>query len=206
MRSACWGVICAGLCTLVFSGVARAAIITFDFDARVTAVGQVNSFGGTSINDVFSGSFTFDSTAAGPGGVYSFSGGAPIGLTTQVGNRNVAITDFSITIRNAGGDDRYRVDGSVGSGLSEVDFFFVLYDSNGSVFSDASLPLTPPSLAEFEVNRGEIKESQPTTLNPLTVFTITSLTVHSVPEPSSGLLLSIGVAVAALPFGRRRRP
>ena len=206
MRLVCWGVICAGLCTLVFSGVAHATMITFDFEARVTAVGQVNSFGGTSVNDVFSGSFTFDSTAAGPGGVYSFSGGAPIGLTTQVGNRNVAMTAFSITIRNSSGDDRYRVDGSVGSGESEVDFFFVLFDENGSVFSDQSLPLTPPSLAGFEINRGEIKESQPTTLNPLTVFTITSLTLHTVPEPSSGLLLGMALAVAIVPFKERRRP
>ena len=204
MRLVSGGVICAGLCTLVFSGVAHATIITFDFEARVTAVGQVNSFGGTSVNDVFSGSFTFDSTAAGPGGLYSFSGGPPIGLTTQVGNRNVVTTALSIEVRNSSGDDRYRVDASVGSGQSEVDFFFVLFDSDGSVFSDESLPLTPPSLAGFEINRGEIKESQPTTLNPLTVFTITSLTLHTVPEPSSGLLLGAAVLVASVPFGRRR--
>ena len=97
----------------------------------------------------------------------------------------------------------YRVDGTVGSGPSKVDFFFVLFDDDGFVFSDQSLPLTPPSLAQFEINRGEIKESQGTTLNPFSAFTITSLTLHTVPEPSTALLVMTGLLGIAVRQRRR---
>ena len=56
MRSEVRGVICAGICSLVFPSGSQATIITFFFDAEVTQIGQVNSFGGLSIGDTFSGS------------------------------------------------------------------------------------------------------------------------------------------------------
>ncbi len=206
MRSEVRGVICAGICTLLFPSGSQATIITFLFDAEVTAIGQVNSFGGVLIGDTFSGSYTFDSTVTGTGAPgtkkYDFTGGS-LGLTAQVGTESVVLTDYFIQIQNnisGPPTDVYQVEGATGPAQSDTFFRFVLFDTSGSVFSDESLPLTPPPLASFNGENNEVRKQFPTTTNPLTIFTITSLTL--IPEPSTALLLASGLA--ALAVGRRR--
>ena len=179
-----------------------AVLIPVHFEARVISVGQVNAFGGVSIDDTFSGTYVFDSNVAdSPLGFYDFTGPS-VGLTSQIGSTLVVLPDFRIRISNdAGGPpaDVYTVSGNTGSGQNDVFFDFTVRDASASVFGDHELPPSL-SIANFDFSIGTVRLNQPTTLNPLAQFEITSISY--VPEPTSFLLL--GSSLLALAATARR--
>ena len=199
--------LCAVLLGVFAPRIALATLITVSFEARVTGVGQVNAFGGVSIDDVFSGTYTFDTTVAdSPLGFYDFTGPS-VGLTSQIGSASVVLPDFRIRISNdVGGPpaDTYTVSGNTGSGQNDTFFDFTLSDASASVFGDHELP---PSLSigSFSFTTGTVRLNQPTTLNPLALFEITSISYVSTAEPATLLLLGPGL-LALFWWGCRPKP
>jgi len=193
------------LAMLFMASGAQAALITFNFTTVITQLGQVNSYGGTSIGDTFSGSFTFDDTVAGSGGVYAFSGPG-VGISATVGSSSFDISQFTITVSNQIGsgstNDVYLVEGAEGSAQSDTYFKIVLTDTDGLIFSDQSLPLTPPPLSAIEAQGNVVRTQTPTTTNPFSAFDLTSLTVATVPIPAAAWLF--GSAIGLLGWMRRK--
>ncbi len=195
------------VCTFVMLMVsgAQAALVTFNFTGVVTQIGQVNSYGGTSIGDTFSGSFTFDDSVVGSGGIYNFSGSG-VGISATIGSSSFQINPFTIRVSNQiGGNgitDEYMVYGSEGPAQSDTDFQIVLVDASGLVFSDVSLPLTPPPLDAFDRQANQVRLNIPATTNPNSAFNLTSLT--AVPVPAAVWLF--GSALGLLGWIKKKRP
>lgn len=143
---------------------AGAASVTFQFSGLVTDVfGSVFTPGGTGSNGFstglpLSGSYTFDSStpdsiAAANNGRYN---GAIQNLTVNVGTYQATFTPGSsfIQVINRPIGDIYevRADGFIGNAVNgriPTSFRFELTDPTASVFSNDSLPTSPPSLSSF---------------------------------------------------------
>jgi len=139
----------AALCSQAWS-----APVTFQFTGTVLQVPVDDIYMDIANGAAIQGSFTFDSAAldliAGPESGSYTSIGLPYGMTVTVGahlfstsdSLNVGISDFFLS-------DMYTVLAlNAGAGLT-LELF--LSDSSGSVFASDALPLTPPSLAAFQV-------------------------------------------------------
>ena len=149
---------------LLAPGHASAAPVTFSFGGAVTDVmGSVFTPGGQGPNGFstglpFSGSFTFDSStpdsiAAANNGRYN---GAIQNLTVNVGTYQATFTPGSsfIQVINRPSGDIYelRADGFLGNSVNgriPTSFRLELTDPSASVFSNDSLPTSPPSLSSF---------------------------------------------------------
>jgi hypothetical protein len=147
-------------------GHARAAPITFEFTATVTASG----FGTIPVGSAVTGSYTFDSELADQDpadsqrGVYR-----PVDLRiTFVDGSSVITSTATFEIRNNVGttviSDEYVLrintapDTLTGSfaGLEWQFGRLARFDNTAAVFSDDSLPLTPPNLASLPVDQSSV--------------------------------------------------
>ena len=141
-----------------------AALVTFSFGGSVSDVlGSVFTPGGQGANGFstglpLSGSFTFnsstpDSNAGANNGRYN---GAIQNLVVNVGTYQATFSPGSsfIQVINRPSGDIYevRADGFLGNSVNgriPTSFRLQLTDPNASVFSNDSLPTTPPSLSSF---------------------------------------------------------
>jgi hypothetical protein len=143
---------------------ARAASVTFQFSGLVTDVfGSVFTPGGTGSNGFstglpLSGSYTFNSSTPDSGGGANNGryNNAVQNLSVTVGGYTATFTPGSsfIQVINRPSGDSYevRADGLLGNAVNgriPTSFRFELTDPSGSVFSNDSLPTTPPSLSSF---------------------------------------------------------
>ena len=140
------------------SSVASAQDITWEFTAEAYAVDS--AFNGEIVNGtVMTGSFTF-SDVTGSGGIYTDAISAM--EFTTVGQTWTSDTLGNIQVGN-GGTDTYSIGISIdgpafngaGSGdvLTPASMPWALFDSDGTVFSDTSLPLDPPDPSLFETTQ-----------------------------------------------------
>jgi hypothetical protein len=184
------------------SPVGRAGTITFNYAGTVTQV-PIDDFGlGIQPGDSFTGSFTFDSTApdqiASPlSGSYnsnglSFGMSATIGLLTfsNTGMLNIGTINSFV--------DQYTVLSS--ADILTLNLFF--QDNSAAIFSNDSLPLSPPTLAGFQQrdfhldqNDGENETQVDGTITSLTCGS--GCTASAVPEPSTAALLFVGSVLLA---------
>ena len=190
--------------TILLAGSALADTVTFQFSGNVTDV-QDEVFGimsGSSIQ----GTFSFDSAAADlvpddpSTGIYNFS--APFGLDVTIGPHDFDATgSLSIGVRD-GVADIYAVSALSDNGNLDMQLF--LEDGTGGVFQNDLLPLTPPSLAGFDVRDFHLIDELTGGQIQLDGH-ITSLSdpMAPTPEPSQGLLVLIGTMIIVVMTRRR---
>jgi hypothetical protein len=188
----------------------QAAAITFSFAGDVDQVNDPDGVltGLISESSSFSGTYTFNSEAADVLGSQFlgnyFSVNAPYGWSVQVGTLSSSGTSVQIRIDNESPQDIYDVFllvPTLPSGIDSLQLTMRLLDDTDSAFSNDDLPLTPPDLADFDFQRQfDIIGTAPGEASFTVIGTVTML----VPEPSTALLLSGGLAVLSM-LGRRRR-
>jgi len=195
---------------------AEASPITFTFTGFVSQdplLDPDDPFGGTiAFNTPFSGSYVFDSTTADSdaslnGGSYTSSGGS---LALSIGGNSFTAADvLNIGVGNDfSGSDFYTVFAQNTSGTDPFDLSLTFQDLNATVFASASLPLSAPPLAAFELATlfftGTTAGNQVQIDGQLTGLTCVQgcVTGPVVPEPSTLALL--GGGLAAVYFRRRR--
>ncbi len=170
-------------------------LVRFDFTARVTDIyhiysgyGIVNKgFGGTEIDDIFSGSVTFDLSVepepvVGTGRLYLFSGGPPVGINATVGSNSFQIDEFRIYIENDQSNaDSFTITGQAPAGWFDNYFRIEFVDEDKVAFSDEILPQVPPELSLFESNVGRVSKRFLSYDDSWSKFTLTTLTVGTIP-------------------------
>jgi hypothetical protein len=221
---------------LIFCGSAAAAPVSFDFTGHTVADPTTHV---TLVDTSFSGSITFEGTnvvltqSCGSGctvGHYIMNFGASSGLPYGIqldfdGQTYLADSSIAVTVLNdfahstLGNIDGLDLAGSKTTGLGDPWLYSIslsFRDFYGLVFSDTSLPLAPPALAEFneaaflfQFNNG----SGPRywgVIDSLTMGQATScgedcpppaICTFCIPEPSThsllGLALIIGLKISA---------
>ncbi|MDH4371682.1 MAG: VPLPA-CTERM sorting domain-containing protein [Nitrospira sp.] len=198
------------------SGVAHAALITFNFEGNVTSVLNVSPYFNTGDKLVGSYSFNSDAPDLSPGaqfGTYqinqlSFTIGQNA-YSTIIGSgtpQQIRITSNS-SVAPSFPTDNYRVM-SVGNGgpsaglLLPREFWFDI--SGDNKFPNDSLPLTPPSLGNL-LSRDRafhMNFVQPVGVVGNVNGELTSLTIAPVPVPGAVLLFGSGL-IGLAAFGRR---
>jgi hypothetical protein len=180
-------------------------MLTFEFSGVVTQVPLDEVFGDLAFGDAVEGKFRFDASAmdvvAHPA-IGSYSWSAPFGMTFTLGVHDFDATgQLHIGVFNSF-VDQYTVSATSASGEIEMELFF--QDNSGSVFSDDSLPLVLPPLAQFDqadfhframFAGGEVQVDGQL-IDPV---------VQPVPEPSSAALLLSAAIPFALAVRRRLR-
>ena len=197
-----------GACCL-FAGTLRAEPITFQFTGTITQVPVDEVFGDIDVGQSISGNYTFESTSTDgdPGdpaiGSYLAPSGDPYSFNVTVGGHSFSANFLlGVGVFNAA-VDQYTVLAE-DSGATET-FSIFLQDPRGIVFSNDSLPLSPPPLTAFspspvafqmDVNLpdGEVQLDG----------TIDSLSSAAVPEPSTFSFLLLAAGCGAW-FTKRRR-
>jgi parallel beta-helix repeat protein len=214
----------AGLTAAICLGIGsptpgEAAPVTFAFTGAVTQTmfdPDDPSGGEITFGTGFSGSYTFESTAAdqisgGGSGSYASPMGAPYGFAVNFGPGHDFITSDALSIGvvdNAGGIDAYSVLACFG-GFSCPDVVMELFlgDVDGSAITGDALPLDTLPFEAFEVAffalRGLIDGNQVEILGRLSSLSCTEGCVAPQPVPEPGTLLLLTPALAA--FGWRRR-
>jgi hypothetical protein len=188
-------------------GPARANPVTFQFSGTVTQVPVDQVFGDITFGEAFSGTLTFDPTAAdqvpADPSIGSYTFGAPFGLTVDIGVHNFEATgSLNIEVVNSF-VDQYTVLATDQTGALIMNLF--LLDNTGTALGDDHLPQPGPSLASFGerdfhlddfLDSGEIQvEGQ-----------IDAPSIQATPEPSSTVLSApILLAIFTVAFRRRRR-
>lgn len=193
---------------------ANAAPVTFQFTGSVT---QINAdpgdpFGGAiDFGTLFSGSYTFNSTAIdsiGSATDGSFpSAGAPYGISVDFdGDPFGAFSIVGVTVNTRNGaPDQYGVFGFDGS--LQIEFLLEAFAANP--FANDLLPLTPPNIANFN-SRVFTFRSDDLDGNQVEILgTLDSLTGPPpplpVPEPATLGMLTVGLVAAARRLQMRRR-
>ncbi len=209
-------VLILGMVVILCAASSEAAPITFAFEGTVTSVGALdpaNPFPTEpTFGTPFSGSYTFDSTAAdgAPGdpttGSYASAGG-PYGISIALGGLTLSYGGVAIGVTDGyssyGPGDQYLVGFSGGPTLLSLRFT----DFSEAMFSNDALPLSPIAIAGLftELNFSDIVDGNQVDLQ----GTLTSLTCSAgcpaVPEPSIIPLLGAGIgALGGVRYLRRR--
>ena len=208
-----------GMVAILCTASSEAAPITFAFEGTVTSVGALdpaNPFPTEpTFGTPFSGSYTFDSTAADgtpadlTTGSYN-SAGSPHGISIALGGLTLAYGGVAIGVTDGyssyGPGDQYLAGFSGGSTLLSLRFT----DFSEAMFSTDALPLSPIALTGLftELNLSDIVDGNQVDLQ----GTITSLTCSAgcsgtppLPEPSIVPLLGAGIgALGCVRYLRRR--
>jgi hypothetical protein len=185
----------------------RAVPITFSFSGEVDRVEDANGVlaGAITTASTFSGTYTFNSDAVDLDadfgeGDYASTGGA-YGWSIQIGSLSSSGT--SVRIRtDTDPDDIYDVRFDLPvlpSGITSLQQSLRLLSTVGDPLGTGALPLAPPSLADFALQRQFDVFGGTAGGSFLATGTITVLT----PEPGTGLLL--GAGLASLGVARRCR-
>ena len=209
------GVVVAGLAITALSAInADAGQVTVNFTGTVMQA-DASSFPGAAAGDSFSGTFVYDSSQPidPPGtenpGVYTFLPplASGLGMSVTIGGVTYAAETsdlMQIQIANDVGGatpDAFVATAfiNVGGVAKRVDFG--LGDSTGTVFSSTALP-TSLDLSKFDSGVFEVLGA---TGSPHLFDGTINVGLASVPEPSSGMLLGLGVLGAGVWSLRRRR-
>ena len=190
----------AGVIVLLAGGAARGAIVTIGITGDVTKIEGTAGVleGRIDIGDIFSGSYTYDSSAAGLNGSYQFNT-MPFGISLNMGDLLFASdpqnVDFLIEVSNDS-IDSYFVSSSnnlpVLSGVIVSAIHWQLEDDTGTAINSDALPLTAPFLSDWQ------------SLNYLSITcrgfagvriegTITE--AYIIPEPATILMFGAGILI-----------
>jgi hypothetical protein len=190
--------------------VGMSAPLTFQFSTTM----DTTSFGGGS-NTPLTVTYTFDSAlpnGSGPGAPISSTLGSygPLSMEIRLGTETVAGSGGGISVFNnasaSGLEDSYdvRLDSFSGQffGRDLEIFRFLLVDESGTMFNATHLPLSPGFAAatqfqqtEFNFFDGSSIETGEDSNTP--TGDRRPLTLSTVPEPSTGGLLGIGLTLIA---------
>jgi hypothetical protein len=198
-----------------------AAPVTFDFTGSVTstAFDPADPFGGAiAVGTTFSGSYTFDSTAANTNffpnnGTYN-SLGAPYGFNVTIGSF-VFSTSAAVAVNIAdGASDQYGVAACAGPAFGPFCFgttaALLLNDADGTALTGVAQPEAAPMLSLFELAQfslaGAFDGNNVEILGQLESLVCSAgcePVLTTVPEP--GTLLLTASALTAMRLRRRRR-
>ncbi|BCA53551.1 hypothetical protein W02_06910 [Nitrospira sp. KM1] len=176
---------------------ASAALLQFAFTG---AVGEVSPsvFPALNTGQTLSGSFTFQSTTpdSNPGANIGLYNGAIQGLTVNLGSFTGTLGSGSnaIRIQNLPSMDSFALtaplSGNSVQGFAPLQFHIELDNNNGTAFTSAALPTTPPSLSSFASNQFRLV-FEDASGNVRARGSLTSLT--AVPLPAAVMLFSAGL-------------
>jgi hypothetical protein len=148
--------LCAG-----WTASGEAAPVTFTFTGAVTNTGTSPGdpfSGGIAVGTTFNGQFTFESTAPDDipdtkVGAFTSPNAAPYGFSATIGN--FAFSSFGslgvYTNSGSHGDDRFGVQACADAVGCYLILGLGLTDYDDTAIGTDALPLTPPSLDEFEI-------------------------------------------------------
>jgi PEP-CTERM motif len=194
----------------------HAAPVTFGFSGTVfqATFDPDDPFAGAvGFGSIFSGHYTFDSTAPDGAsdsqtGSYA-SAGAPFGMTVDFGGGTsfTAADLLNVGVANdfAGPVDQYTVLATTNAGDLTLELFFE--DATATVFGSDALPVTPPSLAAFWWSQfsliGDVSGNHVEIQGAVDSLSCQSGCGPS-PVPEPGAIVLLGTAVAALAVWRQR--
>lgn len=207
------------IAAMIFAGQVHAVPIHFKFEGMVTSAffDPDNPFAnpvdfGTSI----SGQYTFDTAAMDQNpsantGSYSHYG-SPFGMKVDIGGNIFSINDFlNISVANdiGSGVDQYSVFAEHGIPGDLDDYLSIqlfLQDDTGMAFANDALPQTASILNSFSFKDFFLDGSK--TIDGITYqFQVMgSLDTFSVSEPSSILLIGLGLVGAGFVRRRKKQP
>lgn len=211
------------LALIMWSSLIQAAPVTYYFGGALSQV-QTALAPHFSIDDAFSGSLTFDSLSHDinpdifratytPGPAFSATVNAIQFATTGGGAGSVGVDN------NFGGHDFLNIRSALSQaemppeigGYLPISFGLLLRDSSGTTFIDDALPLGGLNLNNFDIARFAMdfvgSSSTNPTIQPLFASIIGELSYisltdptnnSSVPEPSSMLLVTVGIGALAV--------
>ena len=194
------------ICALYFfARPAQATLITIEITAEVDSVEDNGNYLEGQINpgDIITGTYTYDSLTADSSPLDPIQGnywhyGPPAGISLSVGGfefqTNPADVEFHLAIRNdiqPGGEDIYAIVSynnlALSNGTLVEDIYWQLYDPTGDALSSDALPITAPSLPDWEQNSLTLRGG--TRLEP---FAVEAHVTSAVPEPATIVLFVIG--------------
>jgi hypothetical protein len=174
---------------------ARAGPVTFEFAGIIDQVDDpTNILGGTvRVGDPFSGLYTFDPTTpdSDPLAVRGLYESSVVAMSGNVGPllyEQASGVLGLIQVRNDAPHDSYLVSSTVFLTGHPLEFFVILGDGDGLVFSDDSLPFQPFPLGGLETRSFSIADTSETL-----PFDLHGRISQFVPEPSTAVLLFLGM-------------
>ncbi len=192
-----------------FAAPASAALLTFNFAGTLNAGNTIDGYGPGS---PFTGSLSYNVPQAPIAACTNNCQYLPDAVSVSFGVDGLASP--------GGGTNRLRVQNNVGPGLDSfslnlnagivdtipnvtvTSMSMVLQDNQGTVFADASLPLSFPPLSDFEIRSITFNFMDNLGLPGTAVGTLSSFEIARAPEP--GMLGLLGLGMIALALRRRR--